>query len=246
MTEQTEPSGIHKKLLAVMRDVERIHKTGHNNHFNYDYATEQDIKEAVGAGFRKHGLTMRIDEIGVPMLGPEQTTKEGRTLRSWLYPIKFVVVDVDTDQEIRSTFLGQGDDSDKSEWKAITGAIKYYLTSLLLIPTGDDPERDGGAGNNNQSAERSRSSGGAPGTSPVPGRDAAKLPPSVVCSFKGCGMTFEGDDVKGIKVYKQAKYSGRHHREGDSIFRCPACNEWTPVREPAPVPTEDPGDGLPF
>ena len=33
MSEQTEAEGINKKLLAVMRDVERIHKTGEVGHW---------------------------------------------------------------------------------------------------------------------------------------------------------------------------------------------------------------------
>lgn len=38
--------------------------------------------------------------------------------------------------------LSGGDALDKGATKALTGAIKYALTTLFLIPTGDDPEAD--------------------------------------------------------------------------------------------------------
>ncbi len=45
---------------------------------------------------------------------------------------------------VKNTAAGEGLDQngDKGTYKAITGATKYFLLKLFLIPTGDDPETD--------------------------------------------------------------------------------------------------------
>ena len=54
-------------------------------------------------------------------------------------------MDSETGECVSGMFYGVGQDSgDKGIWKAVTGAIKYIMTSTFLIPTGDDPEKDEG------------------------------------------------------------------------------------------------------
>ncbi len=49
--------------------------------------------------------------------------------------------DIATGEYIEGSMEGDGADSgDKGVYKAITGAIKYIMTSTFLIPTNDDPE----------------------------------------------------------------------------------------------------------
>ena len=55
----------------------------------------------------------------------------------------FRFLDAESGEELAGTFLGSGSARDeKGHYAAVTGAIKYALTSTLLIPTGDDPEND--------------------------------------------------------------------------------------------------------
>ena len=49
----------------------------------------------------------------------------------------------DSGEMIDGTYHGAGEDKgDKAIYKAITGALKYILTTSFLIPTGDDPENE--------------------------------------------------------------------------------------------------------
>jgi len=57
--------------------------------------------------------------------------------------VKYTLMDGDSGETMEFTVLGQGEDSsDKATYKAMTGATKYALLKLFLIPTGDDPEDD--------------------------------------------------------------------------------------------------------
>jgi hypothetical protein len=49
----------------------------------------------------------------------------------------------DGKDKLEFTVIGEGQDrGDKATYKAMTGATKYALLKLFLIPTGDDPEKD--------------------------------------------------------------------------------------------------------
>jgi len=53
-----------------------------------------------------------------------------------------LVIDTDTGYGESFEFTGDGYDvTDKAPYKAMTGARKYALMSLMLIPTTDDPEK---------------------------------------------------------------------------------------------------------
>jgi hypothetical protein len=57
--------------------------------------------------------------------------------------VEYTLYDGESGEEMKFTILGQGEDSgDKGTYKAMTGATKYALMKLFLIPTGDDPEND--------------------------------------------------------------------------------------------------------
>src|SRR5574340_328981 len=50
---------------------------------------------------------------------------------------------MDGKDKIEFLVIGEGQDrGDKATYKAMTGATKYALLKLFLIPTGDDPEKD--------------------------------------------------------------------------------------------------------
>src|SRR5699024_1473369 len=57
--------------------------------------------------------------------------------------MKFTFIDGETGEEISIHSIGEGQDAgDKAVYKAITGATKYALMKVFMIPTGDDPEQD--------------------------------------------------------------------------------------------------------
>jgi ERF superfamily protein len=140
MEEILDNTSILRKLHAVMKDVDYIQKDKTNAFHKYNYASEAAIKEKVHAALVEHGVVPQFDLVSLT----ERTGlgKEGKdTLTTALVHYRFSCVD--TGQCVEGSFYGCGTDpADKGLYKAITGAIKYILTSQFLIPTGDDPENE--------------------------------------------------------------------------------------------------------
>lgn len=129
-TEEATPRTLVKKLAAIMKSVGRVPKRGFNDHFKYKFATEVDVTAA---------LQQRLADANIMVL-PEvvEVTKDGK-----LTTVKmlFTFHDGDSGEELALRWAGYGEDSsDKGIWKAITGALKYFLLKAFLVPTGDDPE----------------------------------------------------------------------------------------------------------
>lgn len=125
-----------KKLHAVMSAVDYIQKDKTNEHHKYRYASEQAIKEVLHAELVKNKILFRIDVTDVRH---EHGDKQTLTTIS----VRYIFQDVETAEMIEGLSYGTGiDNQDKGLYKAITGAIKYILTSTFLIPTGDDPENE--------------------------------------------------------------------------------------------------------
>lgn len=131
---------LYGKLRAILTAVERIEKDKHNQQGGYQYASEKAIKETLHPLFMEHGLILVPVEQEMVNFTPPTGDK-----RSYITTVrcKFAIVDLDTGAYLPMEQLASGGDSlDKGTFKAVTGAIKYVLTTLFLIPTGDDPEKD--------------------------------------------------------------------------------------------------------
>jgi len=141
--EQKAPS-LASKLAAVMAEVEAVPKRGHNDHFNYDFATEADIASAIRKGLAARHVVMLPSVVSYA----DQTivTKGDRGEKSkTITTIKmtFTFLDGDSGEFQTCEWAGRGEDSsDKGLYKAMTGAVKFFLMKAFLIPTGDDPEMD--------------------------------------------------------------------------------------------------------
>lgn len=136
-----EPADIGKlitKLAEVMAEATHVEKRGRNDFHKYDYATEADVLAAV-----RNGLSSR-NVIIMPAIPAsnvvEISTKQGHSYRTDVTMI-YTAFDGDTGASISVPWAGTGSDaSDKGLYKAITGANKYFMLKLFLLPTGDDPE----------------------------------------------------------------------------------------------------------
>lgn len=134
------PLGLLRKMHAIMVECAYIQKDKENPHFRYRYASEAAIKEKVHTALVNHGVLFQCDCVTFD----ERTGlgKEGKeTLAKCQFHYSFT--DIDTGEMREGTFFGTGvDAADKHLYKAVTGAIKYILTTTFLIPTGDDPENE--------------------------------------------------------------------------------------------------------
>lgn len=127
------------KLAEVMKGIKHVAKRGRNEFHKYDYATEADIAEAVRSGLADAGIMLvpSVKEVTVEQI-PKKAGGFDRLVRLL---VEFTVTN--GTESIRFNAVGEGQDSgDKASYKAMTGATKYALLKLFLIPTGDDPEND--------------------------------------------------------------------------------------------------------
>lgn len=130
-----------KKLAEVMALVTHVPKTGTNDFHNYKYATEAAIVAAVRMGMAERGLMLvpsvvKTDWTSVPR-------RNGGADRLCTLTVRFTVLDGESGERESFEVMGEGQDAgDKATYKAMTGAVKYALLKLFLIPTGDDPEHE--------------------------------------------------------------------------------------------------------
>lgn len=129
-------TAILTKLHKIMSEVGVLDKDKKNTFHNYEYLSESAIKKAIQPLLIKHGVLFTIS------LDTAHQPNDKITYAN----LKYRFADIDTGQELIGDFVGTGEDKgDKGLYKAITGAIKYILTTTFLIPTNDDPENEGPA-----------------------------------------------------------------------------------------------------
>lgn len=139
------PLGLLRKMLAIMTECAYIQKDKENPHFRYRYASEAAIKEKVHTALVNHGVLFQCDCVTFEERIITKVNDKGKEITEALAKCQFhySFTDVDTGEMREGTFFGTGvDAADKHLYKAVTGAIKYILTTTFLIPTGDDPENE--------------------------------------------------------------------------------------------------------
>lgn len=140
----TAVPGIYKKLHLIMSEANYIQKDKKNPHFGYSYASEAAIKETLHELFVKHGVMPSFSTLNQQITEMYRNEKGKAQYRTTL-TLAFRFFDIDDGSSVEGTMEGAGvDGEDKGTYKAITGALKYCLTSQFIIPTGDDPESDNG------------------------------------------------------------------------------------------------------
>lgn len=136
--------GIYKKLHAIMSEANYIQKDKENPHFKYTYASEAAIKETLHGLFVKHKVVPTFSTCNQQATEIGRTSKGDPKFRTTL-DLSYRFFDIEDGSLVEGTMCGAGvDGEDKGTYKAITGALKYCLTSQFIIPTGDDPENDNG------------------------------------------------------------------------------------------------------
>lgn len=137
---------ILKKLHEIMSKVDFIEKDKTNTFHGYKYASEQAIKETLHKLLVDHKVLFTLEALNFSS-HHQPLEKEKDTITN--IEFKYHFWDVESGEELSGNFVGSGEDKgDKGTYKAITGAVKYILTSTFLIPTGDDPENEDKKTNN--------------------------------------------------------------------------------------------------
>lgn len=137
-----------KKLAEVMKQVKYIEKRGFNKFHKYSYATESDVSDAVRDLLAEQNVIMLPDVIKHEVR--EHTNRHNNIEYISTVKVKFTFIDGETGESLSIHSVGEGQDAgDKGVYKAITGATKYALMKVFMIPTGDDPESDNGVDERN-------------------------------------------------------------------------------------------------
>lgn len=133
---------IHKKIIAVMADIDSISKGRDNKQQGYKFRGIDDVYNALHKVFATHGV------FTVPTVLDEKTeiktTKSGTELIYRILKIKFTFFAEDG-SSFDAIVIGEGMDSgDKASNKAMAVAHKYALLQVFAIPTEEpkDPEND--------------------------------------------------------------------------------------------------------
>ena len=135
------PTGVAKKLLAVMAAVGWVEKSGTNQAQRYKYVEEAEVIAAARKAMVDNKLVL------IPSCTSrtysEVVSNQGNKGHIAHVMMQYSLVDAETGECVQFDIPGDGQDyGDKGIYKAITGANKYALLKLLQMPTGDDPEND--------------------------------------------------------------------------------------------------------
>jgi hypothetical protein len=138
----TDGNPLARKLAAISAEVKRVGKSGYNEHFKYAFANENDLLDAVRGHFAAANIAIIPRAIPESLvITPGQGNRKDQIVTTMM--VEFTIVDGDSGVREIGCYPGCGSDNlDKGPYKAVTGATKYFLQKLLLIPTGDDPERE--------------------------------------------------------------------------------------------------------
>lgn len=145
--QETKEVKLFTKILNVVCKVEKIEKSGRNSHQNYDYATEEDLINAIRQLLLDNKLLITTDsETKDVQKVYKYNASGGIASETLITTVNTLHTFIDT--ETGHTFVvkstGSGADTlDKGVFKAITGSLKYFLNKNFMVPTEDDPENDG-------------------------------------------------------------------------------------------------------
>src|SRR5262245_329089 len=129
------------KLVQVLAAISHIPKRGRNEFFQYDYATEADVADAVRKALVAEGVVLipSIEDVRERDVLTRRNQKEIVTTVTML----FTFIDAENGGTVTFRMSGSGQDSgDKGIMKAISACVKYAQLKSLCLPTGDDPEAD--------------------------------------------------------------------------------------------------------
>jgi hypothetical protein len=126
-----------EKLLKITEDMGGLGKEGQNPNFKYAYVRGEDaIKK-----FREFEIKYKIKVIPVIQSSTLLVTKldKGNLVSAVM---DYNIYDVESDEKITVSLPSSGwDSTDKSAFKLMTGALKYFILQTFTYSS-DDPEAE--------------------------------------------------------------------------------------------------------
>lgn len=130
------------KLAEACNSVGGVEKKGRNEFQKYAYVRAADISKVFRRELFKRNILLTSNEL--ELTEKEVPTNSGGTMRYVTLKAEYILHDGENGETLTSMAYGMGMDSgDKAIWKAKTGALKYFLRGLGIVPDErDDPEAD--------------------------------------------------------------------------------------------------------
>lgn len=142
-----EKLNLVQKLAAVGMEISAVEKMGENKSkdgkVNYKYVKAADVAKQIRTKLFTRNIILTIDEKEITTQGSVKTYSGGE-LPLVCVKSDFTFHDGDSQDKLTISAYGIAMDSgDKAIYKAKTGALKYVLRGIALIPDEkDDPEHD--------------------------------------------------------------------------------------------------------
>lgn len=139
MTRPRKPTTLAAKLAAACDKVKTVPKNGVNSKYQGGYVKAADVYTALRHELLSRGVMLVPNELE---LAQERIqTNGGATITEAVLKVEYVIFD-GIAEPMRFSAFGVGrDDEEKGVYKAKTGAEKYFLIGLGMLPAEDsDPE----------------------------------------------------------------------------------------------------------
>jgi len=131
------------KMVAAMKSIDAVAKTGKNTKQGYDYVTAADVADEVRSALVEHGIAFDYSIVDTDRW--ERPTSSGGSMMCIQITADCRFTDTESGESLTVRGLGWGMDSlDKAPYKAMTGLLKYVLRMNFIIPDNADPENDNG------------------------------------------------------------------------------------------------------
>jgi len=140
VTPEPKPSALAAAVVEAMKRVRYVKETGKNDFHGYKYASDEDFLILVQPALADVGLCLLPSVTEVRTLEHSPDKKGAPRYRTELVQT-WELLHVSGESRMLSVPACGLDSEDKGTYKALTGALKYLVRHLLLIPTGADPER---------------------------------------------------------------------------------------------------------
>lgn len=127
---------------AVMSEVTGVGKHGDykDGNVRYRFRAWDDVQNAVGASFRRHGVMIQSQVLDKQV---EAYEVQGKRRTAVTLTIKYVFTSLVDGSTVEFEAIGESKDtSDKAHAKAMTAAAKSAISQALMLATGDeDPDQ---------------------------------------------------------------------------------------------------------
>jgi len=199
--ERQARASLYAKMAQVLAGITRIPKLGYNENFNYAFATESDIVDAVRGLMAEAGLCFFVSMEDT--VSTAAKTSRGNDTTHTIVVLQISICDGDTGVCWISSWRGEAQDNqDKGIPKATTSAVKYFLLKTFLISTGnpaDDPDSDWGT----DPAPRRAPRPAQPRKSP-PAQKGSQRPPAPTGKTKSTNETKPTGETKPVNGERKA------------------------------------------